>query len=769
MARPRRRSGNLPAEATALVGRRNELTEIKRKLGAARLLTLVGPGGVGKTRLAIRAARDLERAFEGGAWLVELDEIRDQALVDHALMGVLGLRDEAAGEPRQAVLSYLRDRRLLLVLDNCEHLLDPVARLVRSILEAAAGVRVLAASREPLSIAGEHVVEVPPLELPPSGAVPLAQLRQNEAVMLFVERAEAASAAFELTAANQAAVVDLCRGLDGLPLALELAAVRTRAFRVEQMVSRLADRFQMLAGGRHAALPRHQALQATIDWSYDLLSTAERRLWSRMSAFAGRFTLEDIEAVCASGDVPEAVAAGLLGGLVDKSLVTRQDVGTITCYRLHETTRAYAALKLRESSEEALVAENCARHYAAMSRLSAAEIGFRRRHWLEWMEVEVDNVRAVLQHCLEKGQIALGTAIAGCLGWYWMTRASTEGARWLDALLARGTAEPEDEARASFIRAYLAVLKGDVATARPTLERSLRFAREADLTTLLCQALAVGSVLENVTGDRASSARVFHQAQELADELDDPEARLAVLQARSFNGLFEGDLDGVRSAASEGVRLSRNAGDPYTLLTWLVNLGSALLLANDLQEPKPVLVEGLQVAQEIDDRMAQSHLIDALACHAASSGQPRLAVRLLGAAEAIKSETGGRTWAFLAGVVEQARQAATTSLGWSESEAEREAGRSMSTESAMRLVLGRPAENEAVAAGRAEQGPLGGREAQVAELVAQGLSNKDIAARLLISPHTVDSHIRSIMNKLGCNSRAQIAAWASSPSQQAPR
>src|SRR6202011_2062117 len=270
MARPRRRPGNLPAEATSFIGRTHELAELRRRLAGARLVSLVGPGGVGKTRLAIRTATELGRGFPGGAWLVELAEVRDPALVGNAVMAALDLRDQAATEPLALLLSYLRDKELLLVVDNCEHLLGAAAQLVTEVIGAAPGVRVIATSREALSVSGEHVLPVPPLELPVAHTVDsLARLGQNEAVMLFVERAAAASGKFELTTSNQLAVVDLCRRLDGLPLAIELAAVRTRVLTVEQILESLTDRFALLTGGSRAALPRHQTLRTTIDWSHD--------------------------------------------------------------------------------------------------------------------------------------------------------------------------------------------------------------------------------------------------------------------------------------------------------------------------------------------------------------------------------------------------------------------------------------------------------------------------------------------------------------------
>ncbi|MBO0703666.1 MAG: LuxR family transcriptional regulator, partial [Candidatus Dormibacteraeota bacterium] len=305
MARPRPHTGNLPAELTTFVGRSRELAELRRKLAGSRLVSLVGPGGVGKTRLALRTAADLGRGFVDGAWLVELGEIRDETLVPNAVVGALDLRDQAGTSPLEILTGHLRDRHLLLVLDNCEHLLGSSARLVLALLAAAPGVRALVTSREPLGIPGEQVVPVPPLELPVAEpGQPLDRLRRNEAMALFTERAAAASGRFELNESNQETVVALCRRLDGLPLAIELAAVRTRALSADQLLERLRDRFDLLGGGGAGAPSRHQTLETTIDWSYELLTAAEQTLLSRLGVFVGRFALDDAEPVCMSGDLP---------------------------------------------------------------------------------------------------------------------------------------------------------------------------------------------------------------------------------------------------------------------------------------------------------------------------------------------------------------------------------------------------------------------------------------------------------------------------------
>jgi predicted ATPase/DNA-binding CsgD family transcriptional regulator len=764
MPRPARRSGNLPAEATSFIGRRSEFAELRKKLTAARLVSLVGPGGVGKTRFAIRAGTDLARGFPDGAWLVQLAELEDSTLVSNAVLAALDLRDQAATEPLALLLSYLRDKELLLVVDNCEHVLGAAAQLVTDVIQAAPGVRVIATSREPLSVPGEHVIPLPPLELP-HAAQPLGQLRQNEAVRLFTERAVAASGKFELTLSNQAAVVDLCRRLDGLPLAIELAAVRTRVLTAEQILERLTDSFGLLRGGSHAAIPRHQTLRTTIEWSHELLAANERELLRRLCVFAGRFTLEDVEAVCTSDAMPATHGLDLLSSLVDKSLVMKEDAKGLAFYRLHETMREYAGFKLREAGEEEAVQLRCADYYVSRCQRSAAQARYGLVEWLEWMDLEIDNVRSILRRCLTQGDLARGIVLASSLGWYWDTRATTEGVRWLDELLAPGGGDPEARAQAYFMRGFLAVLQSDPAGARPALDRGVAAARDARQPGLLSETLSMASMAENLAGDRAVAERLLDESQVIADAIDDVPVRLMFLQARAFNGLFAGDLDAVRSASTEGARLSRETGDLYALDTMLMNLAFAALVEGRLDESKPLSEEALRIAQQIDHRVAQFYLLDALACRAAAAGEARLAARLLGAAEGVRTQAGANVIGFLAPLLAQAEESAIAVLGTNTFEAEQSAGRGMSRGAAIGLALGESAQVVATAPEDAGRGLLGKREAEVAGLVAEGLSNKQIGARLFISERTVASHVRSILNKLGFNSRAQIAAWMASSNQ----
>jgi predicted ATPase/DNA-binding CsgD family transcriptional regulator len=765
VARSRRRIGNLPAEATTFVGRRRELAELRRTLAGGRLVSLVGPGGVGKTRLAVRMATDLERGFGHGAWWVELAEIRDPALVINAVVAALDLRDQAAVQPSAILLSHLRDRELLLVLDNCEHLLEASARLVTDVLRAAPDVRVMITSREPLQVPGEHVIPVPPLGLPAADAgETLAQLRQNEAVALFTERAAAASGTFELTSANLTAVVQLCRRLDGLPLAIELAAVRTRVLTAEQILDRLTDRFTLLTGGGRAALPRQQTLRTTIDWSHALLTPAEQTLLRRLCVFAGRFTVDDAESVCAFGEETAGPALDVLSALVDKSLVTKEDVGGVACYRLHETMREYASLKLREAAEVDDLEESYVEYY--WTRCHEIEDGARHGplEWLQWVEMEIDNIRSALQKCVAAADWRRGLEIATSIGYYWVTRGTTESMRWFDDLLALAADSADVPARAYHFRGWLSMLQIEPEAARPWLARAIAAARASGQVAQLSESLSVASTAEHMAGDAAAARRFLAEAERHAANVDSYYATIGLIQAQAIQAFFGDDLVAAQAAASAGARLSRDAGDLYYLQTMLMYLGQVAMMAGNVAASQPRFIEALRIARQIDDRITQYVLLSLLSWHATTSGQPRLAARLLGAADALGSGAG----AGLAGPamphLARAKEAAVDALGTSRYEAEYAAGRRMDREAALRLALG---ESEQLGAGTAAQdhratAPLGKREVEVAELIAEGLTNKQIGTRLFISERTVATHVRNILDKLGFDSRAQIASWMAS-------
>jgi predicted ATPase/DNA-binding CsgD family transcriptional regulator len=739
------------------------LAELRKTLAGTRLVSLVGTGGVGKTRLAVRIATDLGRGFANGAWWVELAEIRDPALLTNAVVAALDLRDQAGAKPMQILLSHLRDSELLLVLDNCEHMLEASAHLVEDILRAAPSVRVLATSREPLQVQGEYVVPVPPLALPPSGgSQPLSQLRQNEAVLLFTERAAAASGTFELTSSNQAAVVGLCRRLDGLPLAIELAAVRTRVLTAEQILERLTDRFALLTGGGRAALPRQQTLRTTIDWSHDLLASAEQALLRRLCVFAGRFTVDDVESVCTFGEESTGQTLDVLSAVVDKSLVTKEDVRSIACYRLHETMREYTSLKLRDAGEEDLLDERYVEYYRIRCLEAEDDARYRTLEWLQWVELEIDNIRSALQKCLSASDWRRGLELATSIGYYWVTRGTTESMRWFDELLTVADGSPQIPARAYHFRGWLSMRQADAEAARPWLARAISSARAAGQLSQLSESLSTAATAENMAGDLATARRLLDEAEALTPGLAHYPASISLIQARAIHAFFEGDLDTAKATSSEGARLSREAGDLYYLVQMLQYLGQVAMLAGDVAASKPRFLDALRIARQIDDRLAQYDLLSLLGWHAATSGKPRLAAQLLGAAEALGSGAGAGMTGPAMPLLARANEAAVNALGESKFQAEYEAGMRLGREAALRVALSESEEVGADSSDQVETGPLAKREVEVARLIAEGLTNRQIGSRLFISERTVATHVRNILNKLGFDSRAQIASWMAS-------
>jgi DNA-binding CsgD family transcriptional regulator len=417
--------------------------------------------------------------------------------------------------------------------------------------------------------------------------------------------------------------------------------------------------------------------------------------------------------------------------------------------------RQYAALKLAESGEQYVVEQLFVAYYRSQCQRLLLEARRQLIASLDWIDLEIDNIRSVLRGCLDTGQVHVGIEIASSLGWYWITRATSEGVRWLDEALAAAPVTPDAFAGAFHLRGFLALLQADPIAARTAFAHARAKARRAGLIPLLSQALSLASIGEHMAGDRAAARRLLHESEAVTEKLDDIAPRITLLQARSLDGLFEGDLVSVKAAASEGVRLSREMGDLYSLEMMLMNLGSAALMAGELEASRPLFAESLRLAQQIDDRVAVYYLLDAFGCRAALSGEPVLAAQLIGAAETVRTGAGARVIPTLVPLLARAESLATALLGRARFDSEVASGNALSLDAAVALALGEPIEVAAAAPG---PGILGKREGEVAQLVAEGLSNKQIGARLFISEHTVDSHLRKVMFKLGVNSRAQVAA-----------
>jgi DNA-binding CsgD family transcriptional regulator len=457
--------------------------------------------------------------------------------------------------------------------------------------------------------------------------------------------------------------------------------------------------------------------------------------------------------------VPAERVLELLSSLVDRSLVIKTDDHDVACYHLHETMREFALLKLREAGEEAMLEERSTEHHVRRCRDTSEDARFRLVEWLAWMEVEIDNVRAVLRRCIARRDTIRGLYLAAAMGWYWMTRATSEGIRWLDELLALEGGDAGANAQACFGRGFLAVLQSDPATARPALERAAAAAREVGELRRLTESLAMGALAALMDGDPPASDRLLEAAATVPGSADDYQARISILQTQAIAAVLRGDVVAAVAAAAEGERLSREVGDLYELEMQLLNLGSFGLIAGDVERTKPLFREGLGIAQRIDDRIAQMHFLVGLAFVAGGAAQARLAARLLGAAETLRADTGGGILATLAPFAARAEASATTSLGADGYTAAIAEGRRLTRDAAVTLALGARAPDPGPPTDVSAASPLGRREADVARLVGDGLSNKQIGARLFISERTVESHVRNILNKLGFSTRAQIAAW----------
>lgn len=435
--------GNLPVELTSFIGRRTELGDAKKLLAASHLLTLTGFGGVGKTRLALRVADSLKRAFAGGVWLVELGEISDGSLVANVVAATLGLQEQSARPLSDVLLDYLADRQILLVLDNCEQLVGVVAQLAESLLQACPRLRVLATSREPLGVRGEVVLRVPPLTAPdPDMEPPIQAMPRYDAVTLFVDRAASAVPTFALTDHNKSAVTAICHRLDGLPLPIELAAARLPALSPEQILQRLTDRYTLLTRGTRSAPSRQQTLRMCIDWSHELCTAQEQSVWSGLSVFAGSFDLAAAENVC-SATLSPAELLDVISSLVDKSILSREESGPEVRFRLLDTLREYGRERLRQSDEDLLVRRKHRDWYRQLVLAAEAEwISSHQLDWLSRIEREQPNLRETLEFCASD-RPATGLEIAAALYPYWSARGFfSEGRYWLDRLLACQTGPP---------------------------------------------------------------------------------------------------------------------------------------------------------------------------------------------------------------------------------------------------------------------------------------------------------------------------------------
>ncbi len=631
---------NLPIQLTSFIGREREMAEVRRLLSAARLVTLTGSGGCGKTRLALQVAADLLAEYPDGVWLVELGALADPAQVPQAVGTVLGLREEPNRTLTETLSDFLRPQIVLVLLDNCEHLVEACAQMAERLLRACPRLRIMATSREALGIAGEVVWRVPSLALPdPRQLPPIETLTQYEAVRLFVERAVAALPTYRVTNQNARAVAQVCHRLDGIPLAIELAAVRVKVLTPEQIAARLDDRFELLTGGSRTALPRHQTLRAATDWSHDLLSGKERVLFRRLSVFVGGFTLEAVEAICVGEGIEENEVLDLLTQLADKSLVWVEGADGKVRYRLLETVRQYGQDRLRETGEAARVLRRHRDFFLEFAECAEPELSRSEQEvWLNRLEADYANLRMALEWSVESGEVEAGLRLGGALWRFWEVRGYlSEGRGWLEEVLKRSDkASPALRAKALKAAGFLSRYLGDYAAAHSLLNECLAMYGELEDKRGMALSLNNLGVVAGDQGDYERAATFYEESLALSRELGAKDIIAMVLNNLAIVSSRQRHLVVARSRYQESLAIFRELGDKRSIAVSAVNLGIVAAHQGDYLVARALLEESLAIQLELGDKGSISHALDAFGILAAEQGQAKRAARLLGAAEALR-------------------------------------------------------------------------------------------------------------------------------------
>jgi predicted ATPase/class 3 adenylate cyclase/Tfp pilus assembly protein PilF len=676
---------NLPLQSTRFIGRERELGDLKRLLATTRLLTLTGSGGCGKTRLGLQLAADSLESFPDGTWLVELAPLSDSGLVPRSVATVLGLEEQPGKAISATLIEHLKDKRVLMVIDNCEHLLDACAMLADLLVRRCPHLTILASSREGLGIAGEQTYRVPSLSLPdPKEIHTPVSVAPFEALQLFVDRCLSVRSDFRVTHENAATVVSICRRLDGIPLAIELAAARVRSLSVEEINQRLDHRFRLLTGGSRTALPRQQTLRSLIDWSYDLLLDPEKVLLQRLSVFAGGWTLEAAERICAGGQVEDGQVLDLLSSLVDKSLVAVEQGDGRVRYRLLETVRQYARERLLESESAEAIRERHRDYFLQL--LEAADeklLGAEQGAWLQRLEEEHDNLRLALEWSHGESHADEDLRLCRAMHRFWMTHGYiAEGRQWCARILAKPAPVPPTWAYAKCLNAAgsLAFHETDYPAARTLLERSLALSRALD------DRKGVAHVLNNLgavaieQGDHSAARRLYEESLALLRELGDRPVAAGVLGNLAMVAHECDDLDSARALAEESLAMSRalgdrgrvadamntlanvacdqgdfvtastlaqdslaighELGDRDCIATSQRNLAMVAFLRGHLDEAQSLYRDALGIRVELGDRLGIARALEGGAAVAAARGDSLAAARTWGAAERVREEIG---------------------------------------------------------------------------------------------------------------------------------
>ena len=684
---------NLPAVVSSLVGRRREIEAVSSALERSRLVTLVGAGGSGKSRLALEVAGSMGESVTDGAWWVDLASFSDGAFVPQAVAVALGVRDQP-GERLTAVLArFLSTREVLLIVDNCEHLVAAAADLLHGLLRAAPRLRVLATSREPLKTEGEHLFAVPTLSVPGSaGVLSASQALEYEAVSLFDERARAVLPSFVLSDGNCQAVIDICRHLDGLPLAIELAAARVPALAVEEIAARIHDCLRLLGTGPRSGLPRHQTLRAAIDWSYELLSDAERRQLARLSVFVDSFTLEAAECVGMPSEGSDAEVFDLMSRLIDKSLVfvTDRQESCPWRYRLLETVRQYAQERLLSGGEAADVLACYIRYYRSLAERLAPGINTADRPArLAALEREHGNLRQAIERAASVGYHGEAARLASALFWFWFHRGHwREGRTFLGAAIEHETASTEVRARALLGDGVLAWAEGAYASAGTRLEECAAISRSLRDACTTAHALHFLAMVRLAEGNESAGRPLAEEAVRLGRTADDAFCLTIALASYGVLLLTLGDYDKAQAALQESVDLGRHAGDAWVVALPLRNLAIVACRRSEYDVARRLLEESLRGLRDLREKWFLSRGIETLAEVFAGLAEHERSARLFGAAERLRETVGASVLAFYQADYDHAVAVVRQALGGAAFERCWSLGRSLSPEEAVDYALG---------------------------------------------------------------------------------
>lgn len=644
-------SSNIPIPLTSFIGREKELKDIAKLLSASRLLTMIGPGGVGKTRLAIQTAHDSIKKFKAGVCWVELVGLQDGSLIPQEIAQALDVREVSNQPMMETLKTHLKSKELLLVLDNCEHLIEACAQTVEGLLAACPKLKILATSRERLDLFNETTWNVPSLPLPEmQGSLSLKQLKEFASIELFVERAGNVKSDFLLTEQNAASVAQVCNRLDGIPLAIELASARVKVLSVDEIASRLNDRFSLLTSGVRTALPRHQTLRATIDWSYDLLTMPERILLRRLSVFAGGFTLEAAESVCSEG-MKRSDILDLLGRLVDKSLVIVEDISKAneTRYRLLETIRQYALEKSVETGEASAIRDGHLGFYLGLAEKSEPYIfGSQSALWFGRLDTELDNIRAAMEWSTNSGKADMALRIAGSLVYFWFAHGPA-GSEWDDRVqqaLSRPEGKEHTLARAKALNGigfgFMFWADIDPTDRRPELEEALSIGRELGDRWNIATALRNLGLLENIQGNYPEALSFLEQSlaiwREIGSEGKTGSAwTLIFLGDVAFN---QNDIDKARSFYTEAIAFLRQVGDKNFLSYSVRRLGQLAWRDGEYEKVITLYKESLNLNQEVGDLRGVMACLTGFAGIAMAQEKYQHAVQLMAAVETQLSAIG---------------------------------------------------------------------------------------------------------------------------------